>query len=161
MGLPIGVQIVARLYEDRKSIAVASLASCAFCLNFATPHTAIAEAYARYQAKLFIAASETQRLLPAQSRRLGVLRPGFTPKQGQYLAFIHAYTLVLGRPPAETDLKRFLRVTPPSVHQMVLCERRASGWIHSEDRSDQRCQRRCSDPGHGRLACLSVKGVRR
>jgi hypothetical protein len=24
--------------------------------------------------------------------------PGFTPKQGQYLAFIHAYTLVLGRP---------------------------------------------------------------
>ena len=26
--------------------------------------------------------------------------PRFTPKQGQYLAFIHAYTLVLGRPPA-------------------------------------------------------------
>ena len=23
--------------------------------------------------------------------------PGFTPKQGQYLAFIHAYTLVIGR----------------------------------------------------------------
>jgi len=28
-------------------------------------------------------------------------QPGFTPKQGQYLAFIHAYTLVLGRAPAE------------------------------------------------------------
>ena len=28
-------------------------------------------------------------------------RRGFTPKQGQYLAFIHAYTLVNGRPPAE------------------------------------------------------------
>jgi len=27
--------------------------------------------------------------------------PGFTPKQGQYLAFIHAYTLVNGRPPAQ------------------------------------------------------------
>jgi hypothetical protein len=25
-------------------------------------------------------------------------RPSFTEKQGQYLAFIHAYTLVLGRP---------------------------------------------------------------
>lgn len=46
--------------------------------------------------------------------------PGFTPKQGQYLAFIHAYTLVLGRPPAEADLQRFFQVTPPSVHQMVL-----------------------------------------
>ena len=32
-------------------------------------------------------------------------QPGFTPKQGQYLAFIHAYTLVLGRPLAEADLQ--------------------------------------------------------
>jgi SOS-response transcriptional repressor LexA len=46
--------------------------------------------------------------------------PGFTPKQGQYLAFIHAYTLVIGRPPAEADLQRFFPVTPPSVHQMVI-----------------------------------------
>jgi hypothetical protein len=45
--------------------------------------------------------------------------PRFTPKQGQYLAFIHAYTQVLGRPPAEADLQRHFRVTPPSVHQMV------------------------------------------
>ncbi len=33
-------------------------------------------------------------------------QPCFTQKQGQYLAFIHAYTLVLGRPPAEADLQR-------------------------------------------------------
>ena len=44
----------------------------------------------------------------------------FTPKQGQYLAFIHAYTLVNGRPPAEADMIRFFRVTPPTAHQMVL-----------------------------------------
>ena len=44
----------------------------------------------------------------------------FTPKQGQYLAFIYAYTRVLGRPPAEADLQRYFRVSPPSVHQMVL-----------------------------------------
>jgi DNA-binding MarR family transcriptional regulator len=44
----------------------------------------------------------------------------FTPKQGQYLAFIHAYTLVRGCPPAEADLQRHFRVTPPSVHQMIL-----------------------------------------
>lgn len=47
-------------------------------------------------------------------------QPDFTPKQGQYLAFIHAYTLVNGRPPAEADMIRFFRVTPPTVHQMVL-----------------------------------------
>jgi SOS-response transcriptional repressor LexA len=46
--------------------------------------------------------------------------PAFTDKQGQYLAFIHAYTLVMGRSPAEADMQRFFAVTPPSVHQMVL-----------------------------------------
>jgi hypothetical protein len=46
--------------------------------------------------------------------------PSFTTKQGQYLAFIHAYTLVLGRPPAEADMQRFFRVSPPAVHQMIL-----------------------------------------
>lgn len=46
--------------------------------------------------------------------------PIFTPKQGQYLAFIHAYTLVNGRAPAEADMQRFFRTTPPSVHQMVV-----------------------------------------
>lgn len=51
--------------------------------------------------------------------------PVFTPKQGQYLAFIHAYTLVNGRPPAEADMGRFFRVTPPSVHQMVVTLERA------------------------------------
>ena len=40
--------------------------------------------------------------------------------QGQYLAFIYAYTRVLGRPPAEADLQRHFGVSPPSVHQMVL-----------------------------------------
>jgi len=46
--------------------------------------------------------------------------PSFTDKQGQYLAFIHAYTLVIGKPPAEADIQRFFAVTPPTVHQMVL-----------------------------------------
>ena len=46
--------------------------------------------------------------------------PSFTAKQGQYLAFIYAYTRVLGRPPAERDIQRYFAVTPPTVHQMVL-----------------------------------------
>ena len=37
---------------------------------------------------------------------------GFTDKQGQYLAFIDAYTRVNGRPPAEADLQRHFRVSP-------------------------------------------------
>ena len=47
-------------------------------------------------------------------------RPAFTARQGQFLAFIYAYTLVNGRPPAEADMIRFFRLTPPSVHQMIL-----------------------------------------
>jgi hypothetical protein len=43
-------------------------------------------------------------------------RRDFTPKQGQYLAFIRAYTLVNGCPPAEADMMRFFRATPPTVH---------------------------------------------
>ena len=45
--------------------------------------------------------------------------PRFTDTQGQYLAFIHAYALVNGRPPAEADIQRFFAVTPPSVHNMI------------------------------------------
>lgn len=44
----------------------------------------------------------------------------FTAKQGQYLAFIYMYTKVNGRPPAEADMQRYFRVTPPSVHSMVV-----------------------------------------
>ena len=44
----------------------------------------------------------------------------FTELQGQYLAFIHAYTTIHRRPPAEADMQRFFLVTPPSVHRMVL-----------------------------------------
>ena len=51
--------------------------------------------------------------------------PVFTPRQGQYLAFIHAYTLVNGQPPAEADMVRFFRTTPPAVHQMVITLERA------------------------------------
>jgi len=58
---------------------------------------------------------------------------GFTDKQGQYLAFIHAYTLVMDRPPAEADLQRHFGVTPPSVHGMVLSLERA-GLIRREPR---------------------------
>jgi len=57
--------------------------------------------------------------------------PRFTNTQGQYLAFIDAYSRVNGHPPAEADLRRHFQVTPPSVHQMILTlERR--GFIRRQ-----------------------------
>ncbi len=44
----------------------------------------------------------------------------FTRLQGQYLAFIALYTKMQGLPPAEADIQRYFKVSPPTVHQMVL-----------------------------------------
>ena len=48
------------------------------------------------------------------------MSPRYTPLQGQYLAFIYYYTKIHGRAPAETDMLAYFKVSPPSVHQMVL-----------------------------------------
>jgi hypothetical protein len=53
-------------------------------------------------------------------RKTPAAKPRFTATQGQYLAFIYAYTCVLGRAPAEADMQRHFNVTAPTVHQMVL-----------------------------------------
>jgi Mn-dependent DtxR family transcriptional regulator len=44
----------------------------------------------------------------------------FTRLQGQYLAYIATYTKLHGRPPAEADIQGYFRVTPPSVHNMIV-----------------------------------------
>jgi DNA-binding MarR family transcriptional regulator len=61
----------------------------------------------------------------------GEPKPRFTPKQGQYLAFIDAYTRVHLQAPAEADIQRRFGVTPPSVHQMMLTLERA-GFIRRQ-----------------------------
>ena len=43
----------------------------------------------------------------------------FTAKQGQYLAFIWAYSQINRHAPAEADFERYFKVTAPSVHQMI------------------------------------------
>jgi DNA-binding MarR family transcriptional regulator len=48
------------------------------------------------------------------------MKSPYTSRQGQFLAYIHHYTTLHGRPPAEAELVQFFQVTPPSVHQMVL-----------------------------------------
>jgi hypothetical protein len=46
--------------------------------------------------------------------------PTFTHRQGQFLAFIHHYWKLHRQGPAELDMVQFFRVTPPSVHGMVV-----------------------------------------
>jgi Mn-dependent DtxR family transcriptional regulator len=46
--------------------------------------------------------------------------PRYTEKQGQYLAFIYYYAKIHGRSPSEADMQVYFRVTPPTVHQMVM-----------------------------------------
>ena len=48
------------------------------------------------------------------------MKPTRTERQGQFLAYIHQYSLVNGCAPAEADMQRFFQITPPSVHSMVL-----------------------------------------
>ena len=61
----------------------------------------------------------------------------FTATQGQYLAFIHAYTTLHRRPPAESDFQEFFRVTPPTVHSMIITlhERRLIERVPGQPRS--------------------------
>jgi len=63
-----------------------------------------------------------------------VVQPRFTPTQGQYLAFIDAYSRVHGYPPAEAELQQHFHVTPPSVHQMILTLERL-GFIRRTPRT--------------------------
>jgi SOS-response transcriptional repressor LexA len=44
----------------------------------------------------------------------------YTPRQGQFLAFIYYYTKLNGRPPAEADMERYFQASAPAVHQMIV-----------------------------------------
>ena len=44
----------------------------------------------------------------------------YTDKQGQYLAFIYYYNKIHRCSPSEAEMQQYFRVSPPSVHQMIL-----------------------------------------
>jgi DNA-binding MarR family transcriptional regulator len=44
----------------------------------------------------------------------------YTPRQGQFLAFIYYYNKIHGCPPAERDMQRYFRISAPAIHQMVV-----------------------------------------
>lgn len=46
--------------------------------------------------------------------------PGdFTPRQGQFLAFIHNYTKVSGQAPTDRDLERYFKISSSGVREMI------------------------------------------
>jgi len=55
---------------------------------------------------------DVRRNAPAERR--------FTALQGQYLAFIHQYTQLHRQAPSESDCQRHFKVSPPSVHRMIV-----------------------------------------
>jgi hypothetical protein len=44
----------------------------------------------------------------------------FTATQGQYLAYLYLYRKLHREGPAESEIARYFRVSPPSVHQMIV-----------------------------------------
>jgi len=88
----------------------------------------------------------------------------FTPRQGQYLAFIHACTLVNGRPPAQADMQRFFRLTPPAVHQMLFTLKKAGlisrtpGAARAIAIQVDRSQLPALQPGCAQTAKFTVQG---
>jgi hypothetical protein len=44
----------------------------------------------------------------------------FTYTQGQYLAYLRLYRKLHRRSPSETEIAEYFRVSPPSVHQMIV-----------------------------------------
>ena len=54
------------------------------------------------------------------SQQQKFMTPIFTERQGQFLAYIHQYSILNGCAPAEADMQHFFKISPPSVHSMVL-----------------------------------------
>ena len=66
----------------------------------------------------------------------------YTPRQGQFLAFIYDYTRLNGRPPSEGDMQRYFGTSPPAIHQMVVTlERR--GLIQRTPRQSRSIRDEC------------------
>lgn len=55
-----------------------------------------------------------------KSKGAGKKKAKFTPRQGQFLAFIHLYRKLHRQGPAEHELVNYFKVTPPAVHGMIV-----------------------------------------
>ena len=58
----------------------------------------------------------------------GMQMNDYTPRQGQFLAFIYYYTKLNRQPPAEADIGQYFGISAPAAHQMVITLEQA--WVH-------------------------------
>jgi len=56
----------------------------------------------------------------AKSKKAAKPKARFTATQGQYLAFLYLYRKLHRCSPSENEIARYFRVSPPSVHQMIV-----------------------------------------
>lgn len=79
-------------------------------------------------------------------------RSNLTPKQLEYLGYIERYIELHGRAPAEHEMQAHFRVTPPSVHRMVVVleEKGAIRRQPGVARSIEVVSRGAPEPGPGR-----------
>jgi hypothetical protein len=62
---------------------------------------------------------------PGDRKSVQPMAARLAPGGYDQLPYIHLYTRLHRRPPAESDIQEYFRVNPPSVHQMVLTLERA------------------------------------
>ena len=61
------------------------------------------------------------------------MKPRYTQKQGQYLAFIYYYTKLNWQAPAYADFEKYFRAEPSSVNSMIKTLE-SKGFISKERR---------------------------
>jgi hypothetical protein len=72
-------------------------------------------------------------LLAQSDSRSASFRKKLHAQRGQCLAYIHLYTRLHRRPPAEADIRQYFRVTPPSMLKRAGFIRRRGGVPRSTE----------------------------
>lgn len=57
----------------------------------------------------------------------------YTPRQGQFLAFIYYYTKIHRCSPSELDMREYFQISAPAIHQMVV-KLEEGGFIERQPR---------------------------
>lgn len=115
-----GVQVTPRMNpavtedrEDDKFLAAASAGSAEAVITN-DPHLLRTDGY--HGIRVLRPSAFERQTEPAEQSA----KAQYTPRQGQFLAFIYYYTKIHRNPPAEADMAAYFGVSPPSIHQAVL-----------------------------------------
>ena len=107
--------VVVYVPDDMQKVIVAE-----FTINKARQMDVVDEIGKRFRCHVIHYSQSTISFPKAGPMKAQEARNLYTRKQGQYLSFIYYYTKLNGRPPAEADMQRYFKTTPPTVHNMVV-----------------------------------------